>query len=114
MRFKSLFVVALACSVVGIAWFAASELVQTERAAIETVEASCDDTLDQHATAAWLAGAFDLSGVPGDTATPPLERMLADDRDVFVPPYPAGSYEAQIKAIREATCWFCGESRGSR
>jgi hypothetical protein len=101
LRFRNLFLVALACSVVGIAWFAASDLVQPESAPAKTVEVSCDDALEQHATAAWLAGAFDLSRVPGDTATPPLERMLADDRDVFVPPYPVGSYEAQIKAIRE-------------
>ena len=34
---------------------------------------------------------------------PPVERMLADDRDVFVPAYPSGSYQEQIDAIREGT-----------
>jgi len=89
--------------VAGIAWFAGGYLLQPQQQARPTValEASCDHTLEHRATEAWLAGAFDLSRVPGDAAISPLERMLADDRDVYVPAYPSGSYKAQLEAIRE-------------
>ena len=99
MRLKSLRVAALALSVAGVAWLAAGDLLQPE----EQARQACDYTLEKQATEAWLAGAFDLSLVPGDETVPPLERMLADDRDVFVPDYPSGSYQAQIDAIREGT-----------
>jgi hypothetical protein len=99
LRLKSLRVAALALSVAGVAWLAAGDLLQPE----EQARQACDYTLENQATEAWLAGAFDLSLVPGDETVPPLERMLADDRDVFVPAYPSGSYQDQIDAIREGS-----------
>jgi Heparinase II/III-like protein len=95
VRFKSLWLAAV--SVAGIAWFAMGTLPQTTA----VLGLACNYTFEEQATEAWLAGAFDLARVPGDSAIPPLERMLADDRNVFVPDYPAGSYQAQIDAIRE-------------
>ncbi|MGH6905935.1 MAG: heparinase II/III domain-containing protein, partial [Geminicoccaceae bacterium] len=99
LRFKNLCIAAAALCIAGIAWFALGHLLQPEGQARQ----ACDYTLEKQATEAWLAGAFDLSQVPGDETVPPLERMLADDRDVFVPAYPSGSYRAQIDAIREGS-----------
>jgi Heparinase II/III-like protein len=100
-RLRSLFLVAAACSILVIAWFAFGDLLPPEWGAQQTTsDASCGPTLEEQATEAWLARAFDLSQVPGDPAMPPLERMQADDPDVFVRSYPAGSYQDQIEAIR--------------
>ncbi|MGH6895688.1 MAG: heparinase II/III domain-containing protein [Geminicoccaceae bacterium] len=106
LSFKSLWLVAVALSIAGMAWFAAGDLLPLNDQARRTtvaLDASCDYALEQRATEAWLADAFDLARVPGDGAVPPLERMLADDRDVFVPAYPTGSYQDQIDAIRAGT-----------
>jgi hypothetical protein len=100
LRLKSLFVVALA--IAGGAWFVAGGLLQPDaQAPRQSLEVACGHVLEEEATEAWLADAFDLSRVPGDETVPPLERMLADDRDVFVPAYPSSFYQAQVDAIRE-------------
>ena len=101
---KSLSLVAAAFAILGTAWFAAGDLRQPEgKAQQRALEVACDHTLEGQATEAWLAGAFDLSRVPGDGAVPPLERILADDRDVFVPAYPSSFRQAQVDAIREGS-----------
>jgi Heparinase II/III-like protein len=97
LRFKSLWLAAVALSVAGIAWFAIGTLPQMTA----VPGFACDYTFEEQATEAWLAEAFDLAQVPGDSAIPPLERMLADERDVVVPAYPSIFYEAQVDAIRE-------------
>jgi hypothetical protein len=92
------------CAIAGIAWLAFGDLLPPEwNPQQKTSDASCGHTLEEQATEAWLAGAFNLEQVPGDPATPPLERMLADDRDVFVYAYSTGSYQGEIDAIREGT-----------
>jgi Heparinase II/III-like protein len=100
LRLRRLFLVAAACLILVIAWFAFGDLLPPEWRAQQTSDASCDLTLEERATDAWLARTFDLSQVPGDPATPPLERMQADDRGVFVRSYPTGSYREQIEEIR--------------
>jgi Heparinase II/III-like protein len=106
LRIKSLRIAAAASAIAGIAWLATGHMLQPEEQARQTtgvLASACDYTLEKQATEAWLADAFDLSRVPGDETVPPLERMRADDRHVFVPDYPEGSYRAQIDAIREGT-----------
>jgi hypothetical protein len=106
LRFKNLCIVAAALCIAGIAWFAIGHLLQPGGQTRQTAvvpDYACDYAFEEQATEAWLAGAFDLSQVPGDAAMPPLERMLADDRDVFVPAYPSSFYEAQVDAIREGS-----------
>jgi hypothetical protein len=106
LRFKNLSIAAAALSIAGIAWFAVGHLLQpggqTRQTAVVS-DSACDYAFEERATEAWLADAFDLAQVPGDSTIPPLERMRADDRNVFVPAYHAGSYRAQIDAIREGT-----------
>ena len=101
---KRLSLVAAAFAILGTAWFAAGDLRQPEeKAQRQALEVSCDHRLEEQASGAWLASAFDLSRVPGDGAIPPLERILADDRDVFVPTYPSSLRQAQVDAIREGS-----------